>query len=127
MNVNWDRPFGVRCDDGFAYADAPLNAPTILVKFSGEKNEISVSYRGEDNKLRRQVLRSYQPQTEVTKFIFEITDQLPNSYTGRFKNKTYTGTYLLVKEITGNGINLVGVVDMLLPINSNTSGFFAPT
>lgn len=122
LNVNWDRPFGVRCDDGFAYADAPLNAPTILVKFSGEKNEISVSYRGEDNKLRRQVLRSYQPQTEVTKFIFEITDQLPNSYTGRFKNKTYTGTYLLVKEATGSGINVVGVVDMLLPINSNTSG-----
>jgi hypothetical protein len=122
LTVNWDRPFGVRCDDGFAYTDAPLNAPTILVKFSGEKNEISVSYRSEDNKLRRQVLRSYQPQTDVTKFIFEITDQLPNSYTGRFKNKTFTGTYLLVKEATGSGINVVGVVDMLLPINSNTSG-----
>ena len=122
LTVNWDRPFGVRCDDGFAYTDAPLNAPTILVKFSGEKNEISVSYRSEDNKLRRQVLRSYQPQADVTKFIFEITDQLPNSYTGRFKNKTYTGTYLLVKEATGSGINVIGVVDMLLPINSNTSG-----
>ncbi len=122
LTVNWDRPFGVRCDDGFAYSDAPLNAPTILVKFSGEKNEISVSYRTEDNKLRRQVLRSYQPQTEVTKFLFEITDQLPNSYTGRYKNKTATGTYLLVKEITGSGINVVGVTDMLLPINSNTSG-----
>ena len=122
LTVNWDRPFGVRCDDGFVYTDAPLNAPTILVKFSGEKNEISVSYRSEDNKLRRQVLRSYQPQADVSKFVFEITEQLPNSYTGRFKNKTYTGTYLLVKEITGNGINLVGVVDMLLPINSNTSG-----
>ncbi len=122
LTVNWDRPFGVRCDDGFAYTDAPLNAPTILVKFSGEKNEISVSYRSEDNKLRRQVLRSYQPQADVTKFVFEITEQLPNSFTGRFKNKTYTGTYLLVKEITGNGINLVGAVDMLLPINSNTSG-----
>ena len=122
LTVNWDRPFGVRCDDGFAYTDAPLNAPTILVKFSGEKNEISVSYRSEDNKLRRQVLRSYQPQADVTKFIFEITDQLPNSYTGRFKNKTYTGTYLLVKEDTGSSINVVGVVDMLLPINSNTYG-----
>ena len=122
LTINWDRPFGVRCDDGFAYSDAPLNAPTILVKFSGEKNEISVSYRGEDNKLKRQVLRSYQPQTDITKFLFEITDQLPNSYTGRFKNKTYTGTFLLVKELTGSGINVVGVVDMLLPINSNTSG-----
>lgn len=122
LTVNWDRPFGVRCDDGFAYSDAPLNAPTILVKFSGEKNEISVSYRTEDNKLRRQVLRSYQPQTEVTKFLFEITDQLPNSYTGKYKNKTSTGTFLLVKEITGSGINVVGVTDMLLPINSNTSG-----
>jgi hypothetical protein len=122
LTVNWDRPFGVRCDDGFSYTDAPLNAPTILVKFSGDKNEISVSYRSEDNKLKRQVLRSYQPQTEVTKFIFEITEQLPNSYSGRIKNKNYTGTYLLVKEATGNGINLVGVVDMLLPINSNTSG-----
>jgi hypothetical protein len=126
LTVNWDRPFGVRCDDGFAYSDAPLNAPTILVKFSGEKNEISVAYRTEDNKLRRQVLRSYQPQTEVTKFLFEITDQLPTSYTGRYKNKTATGTYLLVKEITGSGINVVGVTDMLLPINSNTSnlGYF---
>jgi hypothetical protein len=122
LTVNWDRPFGVRCDDGFAYSDAPLNAPTILVKFSGEKNEISVSYRTEDNKLRRQVLRSYQPQTEVSKFLFEITDQLPTSYTGRYKNKTSTGTFLLVKEITGSGINIVGVTDMLLPINSNTSG-----
>ena len=122
LTVNWDRPFGVRCDDGFAYSDAPLNAPTILIKFSGEKNEISVSYRTEDNKLRRQVLRSYQPQTEITKFLFEITDQLPNSYTGRYKNKTATGTYLLVKELTGSGINVVGVTDMLLPINSNTSG-----
>jgi hypothetical protein len=122
LTVNWDRPFGVRCDDGFAYSDAPLNAPTILVKFSGEKNEISVSYRTEDNKLRRQVLRSYQPQAEITKFLFEITDQLPNSYTGRYKNKTATGTYLLVKEITGSGINVVGVIDMLLAINSNTSG-----
>jgi hypothetical protein len=122
LTVNWDRPFGVRCDDGFAYSDAPLHAPTILVKFSGEKNEISVSYRTEDNKLRRQVLRSYQPQTEVSKFLFEITDQLPNSYTGRYKNKTSTGTFLLVKEITGSGINVVGVTDMLLPINSNASG-----
>ena len=122
LTVNWDRPFGVRCDDGYAYTDAPLNAPTILVKFSGEKNEVSVSYRAEDNKLKRQVLRSYQPQADITKFLFEITDQLPNSYTGRFKNKTYTGTYLLVKELTGSGINVVGVVDMLLPINSNTSG-----
>ena len=122
LTVNWDRPFGVRCDDGFAYSDAPLNAPTILIKFSGEKNEISASYRGEDNKLKRQVLRSYQPQADITKFLFEITDQLPNSYTGRFKNKTYTGTFLLVKELTGSGINVVGVVDMLLPINSNTSG-----
>ena len=122
LTVNWDRPFGVRCDDGFAYTDSPLNAPTILVKFSGEKNEISVSYRSDDNKLRRQVLRSYKPQTSVSKFLFEITDQLPNSYTGRFKNKNYTGTYLLVKEITGSGINVVGVVDMLLSINSNTSG-----
>lgn len=122
LTVNWDRPFGVRCNDGFSYTDSPLNAPTILVKFSGEKNEISASYRSDDNKLRRQVLRSYKPQTTVSKFLFEITDQLPNSYTGRFKNKTYTGTYLLVKEITGSGINVVGVIDMLLPINSNTSG-----
>jgi len=122
LTVNWDRPFGVRCDDSFSYTDSPLNAPTILIKFSGEKNEISVSYRSDDNKLRRQVLRSYKPQTSVCKFLFEITDQLPNSYTGRFKNKNYTGTYLLVKEITGSGINVVGVVDMLLSINSNTSG-----
>ena len=120
--VNWDRPFGVRCDDGFAYTDSPLNAPTILVKFSGEKNEISVAYRSDDNKLRRQVLCSYKPQTAMSKFVFEITEQLPNSYSGRNKNKNFTGTYLLVKEITGNGINLVGVVDMLLPINSNSSG-----
>ena len=123
LTVNWDRPFGVRCDDAYAYSDAPLNAPTILVKFSGEKNEISVSYRGEDNKLRRQVLRSYQPDSgNDVQYIFEITDQLPNSYTGRYKNKNYTGTYLLVKEKLGTGINLVGVVDLLIPINSNTSG-----
>ncbi len=123
LTVNWDRPFGVRCDDGFAYTDAPFNAPTILVKFSGEKNEISVSYRTEDNKLRRQVLKSYKPDTENdVQYIFEITDQLPNSYAGRNKNKNFTGTYLLVKQKQGSGINLVGVVDLLLPVNSNTSG-----
>ena len=123
LTVNWDRPFGVRCDDSFAYTDSPLNAPTVLVKFSGEKNEISVSYRTEDNKLRRQVLRSYQPNSAAdVQFILELTDQLPNSYTGRIKNKNFTGTYLLVKERLGSGINLVGVVDLLLPINSNTSG-----
>ena len=123
LTENWDRPFGVRCDDSFAYTDAPLNAPTVLVKFSGEKNEISVSYRTEDNKLRRQVLRSYQPApSDDVQYIFELTDQLPNSYTGRSKNKNFTGTYLLVKERLGSGINLVGVVDLLLPINSNTSG-----
>lgn len=122
LTVNWDRPFGVRCDENFAYTDSPLNAPTILVKFSGERKEISVAYRTEDNKLRKQILRSYQPQNSLKKFFFEITDQLPNSYTGRIKNKTSLGTYLLVKELTGNGINLVGVVDMLLPVNSNSSG-----
>ncbi len=123
LTVNWDRPFGVRCDDSFAYTDSPLNAPTVLVKFSGEKNEISVSYRTEDNKLRRQVLRSYQPApADDVQYIFELTDQIPNSYTGRSKNKNFTGTYLLVKERLGSGINLVGVVDLLLPINSNTSG-----
>ena len=123
LTVNWDRPFGVRCDDSFAYTDSPLNAPTILVKFSGEKNEISVSYRTSDNKLRRQVLRSYSPSySSDVQFIFEITDQIPNSFSGRFKNKNYTGTYLLVKEKSGSGINLVGVVDLLLPVNSNTSG-----
>jgi hypothetical protein len=69
LTVNWDRPFGTRCDDNSSYTDAPLNAETIVVKFSGEKNEISVIQRTADNKLTRHAIRSYAPSSDKKKVI----------------------------------------------------------
>ena len=122
LTVNWDRPFGVRCIEDFAYQDAPLDASTILVKFSGDRGEIVVLQRGADNKLYKHVARSYQPSSAKVKFSFEITDQLPSGINGRNKNKSANGTWLVIKELTGSNINLVGVVNMILPTAYNSSG-----
>ena len=122
LTVNWDRPFGVRCDENYAYTDAPLNAETVLVKFSGEKNEITVSQRTSDNKLTKHVLRSYTPSSEKKKFVFEITDQVPNGYKGRYKTKHPVGSWLSVKETTSSNINLLGSVNMLMSLTSNSYG-----
>ncbi len=122
LTVLWDRPLACRCEEGSIYTDAPLNAPTILVNFSGDKKEISVYYRTIDNKLRKQVLRSYQPSSNKVKFLFEITDQVPASFAGRYKQQTNVGTYLVVKEITGSGINVVGVSNLYLSLDQNASG-----
>jgi len=122
LTVNWDRPFGTRCDDNFSYTDAPLNAETIVVKFSGEKNEISVIQRTADNKLTRHAIKSYAPSSDKKKFILEITDQVPNGFNGRYKTKNPVGTWLLIKETTSSNINLLGTVNMLMSLTSNSSG-----
>jgi hypothetical protein len=122
LAVLWDRPFGCRCEESSIYTDSPLNAPTVLVNFSGDKKEIAVYYRTSDNKLRKQTLRSYQPTSSKVKYSFEITDQVPASFTGRYKQKTNNGTYLVVKEITGSGINIVGVSNLFLPLEQNAAG-----
>jgi hypothetical protein len=92
------------------------------VNFSGDKKEIAVYYRTSDNKLRKQTLRSYQPTSSKVKYSFEITDQVPASFAGRYKQKTNNGTYLVVKEITGSGINIVGVSNLFLPLEQNAAG-----
>jgi len=122
LTVLWDRPFGARCEESSIYTDAPLNAPTILVNFSGDKKEIAVYYRTSDNKLRKQTLRSYQPSSSKVKYSFELTDQVPSSFAGRYKQKTNNGTFLVVKEITGSGINVVGVSNLFLSLDQNASG-----
>ena len=122
LTVLWDRPMGCRCEESSIYTEAPLNAPTILVNFSGDKKEIAVYYRTSDNKLRKQTLRSYEPSSNKVKYSFEITDQLPSSFSGRYKQKTNNGTFLVVKEITGSGINIVGVSNLFLSLDQNSSG-----
>lgn len=122
LTVNWDRPFGKRCDEKSAYTDSPLDASTILVRFSGDRKEISVFERGTDNKLVKHSLRSYEPSASRIKLQFEITEQLPNSYNGRYKNKSGYGTWLVVKELTSSNINLVGVVNLQNAIPSNVQG-----
>lgn len=122
LTVLWDRPFGTRCEEGSIYTDSPLNSPTMVIKFSGDKKEIAVFYRASDNKLRKQTLRSYQPSGNKAKYLFELTDQVPNSFSGRYKHKTNTGTWLCVKEISGSGINLVGVCNLFITLDQNTSG-----
>ena len=122
LTVLWDRPMGCRCEESSIYTEAPLNAPTILVNFSGDKKEIAVYYRTSDNKLRKQTLRSYEPSSNKVKYSFEITDQLPASFSGRYKQKTNNGTFLVVKEITGSGINIVGVSNLFLSLEQNSSG-----
>ena len=122
LTVLWDRPLACRCEEGSIYTDSPINAPTILVNFSGDKNEIAVYYRTSDNKLRKQTLRSYQPSNSKVRYSFEITDQLPASFSGRYKQKTNNGSWLVVKEITGSGINVVGVSNFFLSLDQNSSG-----
>ncbi len=122
LTVLWDRPLGCRCEEASIYTDAPLNSPTILINFSGDKKEIAVYYRTSDNKLRKQTLRSYQPLNSKVKYSFEITDQIPASFTGRYKQKTNNTSYLVVKEITGAGINVVGVANLFLSLDQNTAG-----
>ena len=122
LTVNWDRPFGKRCDEKSAYTDSPLDASTLLVRFSGDRKEITVFERGTDNKLIKHAIRSYEPSEDKVRFQFEITEQLPNSYNGRYKNKSANGTWLLIKEITSSNINLLGVVNMQKAIPSNVSG-----
>jgi hypothetical protein len=122
LAVLWDRPFGCRCEESSIYTDSPLDAPTVLVNFSGDKKEIAVYYRTSDNKLRKQTLRSYQPTSTKVRYSFEITDQVPASFAGRYKQKTNNGTYLVVKEITGSGINIVGVSNLFLSLEQNSAG-----
>ena len=74
--VYWDRPFGTRIDQNFALSDEPINAATIMVKFSADKNIIQILQRNEDNTFVKHSLKTYTPSASADSWTIEITDNI---------------------------------------------------
>ena len=120
--VNWDRPFGSRIDSDNAYSDNPVDAPTILVKFSGEKQNVEILQRQSDNTFSKHLLRSYNPTNTASTFLIELTDQSPNNIVGTNKRASYNASWIVVKQLTGVNINLIGYIELANKISSNDQG-----
>ena len=119
--VNWDRPLGSRIDSDNAYSENPVDAPTIVVKFSGEKQNVEILQRQSDNTYSKHLLRSYNPSNTSSTFLIELTDQSPNNIVGTNKRASYNASWIVVKQLTGVNINLIGYIELANKISSNES------
>ena len=120
--VNWDRPLGSRIDSDNAFSDNPVDAPTIVVKFSGEKQNVEILQRNTDNTYSKHLLRSYNPSSTSSTFLVELTDQSPNNIVGTSKRASYNASWIVVKQLTGVNINLIGYIELANKISSNNQG-----
>lgn len=123
--INWDNPIAYRCLEEIT--DNPSDAPSILIRFSKEKNSITVYTRREDNTIVKHTLRTYKPDDTFDRYIIELSDQSPSIVKGLSNSLSSSGTWLYLKTITGQKINLLGHVflNFKLPLNSNGLGYYS--
>jgi hypothetical protein len=123
LQVEWDKPMGSRCLEDYLYSSNPIDAATILIKFSKDKNAISILQRAEDNSITKTLVRSYSPSNTNDIYVIELTDQSPNYVESKFENSTY----IYIKTKNGSNINLLGYSKVLskTPVATNGMGYYA--
>ncbi len=119
LSVLWDRPIGTRVS---SYSDEPVEAETIVVKFSYESKNITILQRNEDNTLNKHVLKSYIPSSSADSYSIEITDQSPDGLSGTKKRKSANSTWIYIRKVNGVNLDLIGYVQLNKKANSNSSG-----
>jgi len=120
--VYWDRPFGTRIDQNFALSDEPINAATIMVKFSADKNIIQILQRNEDNTFTKHSLKTYIPSASGDNYSIEITDQAPDGVVGTKKRKAANSTWIYVKKYAGANLELIGYAQLANKLHPNNLG-----
>lgn len=127
IQVEWDRPLATRCLDAYAYSNTPNNAPTIVVKFDANKQIITVLQRDDNNKFYKHNIKSYVPTDSFDRFLIEITDQVPSNLKGLKNSKLQNATWIYIKTITGQKIDLLGYAQLStkVPSSDMNVGYYA--
>lgn len=125
FTVNWDSPIGYRCLED--YSTDPSNAPSIIVKFSKEKNIINIIQRKDDGTFVKHSIKTYTPSDTDDRYIVELTDNSPSNIKGTINSTANNSTYLYVKKLNGQKLDLLGYVNLNLkqPLNENGLGYYA--
>lgn len=122
LQVEWDRPLGSRLLEENAYSTSPISAATILIKFSKDKKNISLFQRNSDGSYNKHTLRSYTPTATKDKYVIEISDQIPSNIKGSKNSTSANATWVLVKKINGQKIDLIGQVQLAKKLNVSNDG-----
>lgn len=122
FRIEWDRNFASRCIDSYAFSNNPVDAPTIVVKFSQNQNNIMVLQRNADNTFSKQTIKTYSPSNTFDRYLIEISDQMPSQINGVKNSQSSNGTWIYIKKINGNNLDLVGFAKLNLDLTKNSSG-----
>ena len=122
LQVEWDRPLGSRLLEENAYSTSPINAATILVKFSKDKKNISLFQRNSDGSYNKHTLRSYTPSATKDKYVIQISDQIPTNIKGSKNSSSANSTWVLVKKVNGQKTDLIGQVQLAKKLNVSADG-----
>ena len=118
----WERPMGSRVDQNFAFSDEPNYAPTIMLKFSADKNTIYLLQRNEDNTFVKHSLKTYTPSASADSWTIEITDQAPDGITGTKRRKDANALWIYLKKQNGANLELIGQAQLSKKLHSNSIG-----
>ena len=127
FKLEWDRVIGSRCIEDFAYSNNPVNAPTILVKFSKNQNNIVVLQRNTDNTFSKQTLKTYSPSNTFDRYVIEISDQQPSEIKGMSNSNVANATWIYIKKSNGINLELVGFAQIKnkMPTSDKGLGYYA--
>lgn len=118
----WERPMGSRVDQNFSLSDEPNYAPTIMLKFSSDKNTIFLLQRNEDNTFIKHSLKTYTASAAADSWSIEITDQAPDGVTGTKRRKDANAHWIYLKKQNGSNLELVGFAQLSKKLHSNSTG-----
>lgn len=129
LQVEWDRPIGTRVMEDFALSNNPISAGTVVVKFSKDKNQILVMQRNEDNTFSKTTLKTYKPSASFDRYIIEITDRSPSAIKGNRKSVAYNASWIYVKTVSGNKLDLIGYAQLNQKLSTSEDGlgYYAST
>ena len=127
FQLEWDRAIGTRCIEEFALSTNPISAPTLLIKFSSDKNSISILQRDENNIFSKHNIKTYSPSNTYDRYLIEISDQAPSEIYGTKNSSNISGTWLYIKKKNGSNIDLVGYSQLTKRLNTadNGMGYYA--
>lgn len=122
FTITWDSPIGYRCLEEFS--TDPSNAPSLIVRFSKEKNLINVIQRKEDGTFVKHSIKTYSPSDTFDTYIVELSDNSPSNIKGKSAGNS---TYLYIKKLNGSKLDLLGyvILNLKLPLNESGLGYFA--
>ena len=127
FQVEWDRVIGSRCIEDFALSTNPISAPTLVIKFSKDKNSISILQRDENNIFSKHNIKTYTPEHSYDRYLIELSDQSPSEIYGTKGSSNVEGTWVYIKKKNGTNIDLVGYHQLTkrLNVSENGLGYYA--